>query len=359
MQTPGELGSRRIGDEKGSLHRTRGYRCVVVSQSDSEGPRDPNAPLFRLAVDEGAGTPLAAASGDVAGGVADLLYSWVSQASTVVAYHVLAHGSVDPGILATEMAALDGRNGGPSTYRATPAPLRDFLDSVKSGYPIPSAAESADPAGMMGPIGVWFRRDPDGLIDAAVAAAGCLHSDASSVVLACAVAGAVAGACFGMQGRDLMLGAAETAAAALDRLGSDRWTGVHEAGAVPVRIRGLVALAGSSPVEIVAALGGDNGPRGLERAYLGLALGSARTADPVRMIEVGAMSGGSLVGSITGSIVGARAGLMRWPWRVPNENWFAEIGRRLATHNSEIRDLPVPAAVEEGMFADWSDAELI
>ncbi len=47
--------------------------------------------------------------------------------------------------------------------------------------------------------------------------------------------------------------------------------------------------------------------------------------------------------------MGARSGLLRWPWRVPNDTWFAEIGRRLVIRNRELRDLPVPQAVEERM----------
>lgn len=342
-----------------------GYRWAVTTRQEPPterpgGARDPNAPLFRLAVDEGAGVALASASGDVAGGSADGVYSWVSQVSTVVAYHVLETGAVSSGRLAYELAALDGRSGAPSTYRSTPEWLRTFLDSAKRGEPAPTVEESPAPCGRMGPIGVWFRRDPQGLIEAAIAASRTTHVDAASIVLATAVAGAVAGACFAMQGRDLLLGASETASATWERLAADAYEfpGLERARSVPVRLGELVEIVELKPVDMVSALGDENGPRGLDRAYLALALGSARTADPIRMIEVGAMAGGSLVGAITGSIVGARAGLMRWPWRVPNENWFAEIGRRLMAHNSEVRDLPVAAAVEEGMLAGWSDGSV-
>jgi len=322
--------------------------------------RDPNAPLFRLAVDEGAGAPLASASGDVAGGSADGAYSWVSQLSTLVAYQILERGTIGEAHLTESMAALDGRNGASSTYRSTPEWLRAFLDSARAGTPTPTVDQSLAPSGRMGPIGVWFRRDPSGLVEAAIAASRVTHVDASSVAVASAVAGSVAGACFAMQGRDLLLGASETAGVALERLAADSYefAGMARANQVPERIRRLVEIVDRPAVEIVGALSDDNGPHGLDGAYLAMVLGAARTADPVRMIEVGAMSGGSLVGSITGSIVGARAGLMRWPWRVPNENWFAEIGRRLMAHNSEVRDLPVPAAVEEGMLAGWADGSV-
>lgn len=314
-------------------------------------PRDPNAPLFRLTVDEGAGAPLAAASGDVAGGLAGVSYSWISQVSTVVAYHVLRHGSISPPALVEELLELHGRNGGPSTYRGAPAAFVSFLESARMGNPTPGVEPSPDPAGRVAPIGVWYRKDPEGLLSATIEAVRITHRDAATAVAACAVSGAVAGSSFAMNGRDLLLGASETASAALTVLGKPGVDapGLAEARALPARIKALAAHVDLAPRELVERFDGDNGPSGLDRVLCGLALGASRSGDPVRMIEVAAMSGGSLMGSITGAIVGARAGLMRWPWRVPNENWFAEIGRRLRLHNREIRDLPVPAAVEEGM----------
>jgi hypothetical protein len=35
---------------------------------------------------------------------------------------------------------------------------------------------------------------------------------------------------------------------------------------------------------------------------------------------------------------------------VHNDTWFAEIGRRLVSRHAEIRDLPIPYAVEERML---------
>jgi hypothetical protein len=50
---------------------------------------------------------------------------------------------------------------------------------------------------------------------------------------------------------------------------------------------------------------------------------------------------------MVGAIVGARSGLRLWPWVIPNDIWFAEIGRRMVSRNQETRDLPVPYSVEE------------
>ena len=83
---------------------------------------------------------------------------------------------------------------------------------------------------------------------------------------------------------------------------------------------------------------------------MGILLGASKLNESVRLIEAGAMAGGSEVGAIVGAIVGARSGLVRWPWRVPNDTWFAEIGRRLVSRHAEIVDLPIPQAVEEGMM---------
>ena len=50
---------------------------------------------------------------------------------------------------------------------------------------------------------------------------------------------------------------------------------------------------------------------------------------------------------MAGAIVGARVGPHRWPWRVVNDLWFAELGRRLANQDGRFEDLPDAYAVEE------------
>ncbi len=80
---------------------------------------------------------------------------------------------------------------------------------------------------------------------------------------------------------------------------------------------------------------------------MAIVLASCPTVEPYRLIEVAASTGGSEMASMVGAMVGARVGLRLWPWVVPNNTWFAEIGRRLVTGDRETRDIPVPYQVEE------------
>lgn len=287
---------------------------------------------------------MAAAAGDVAGGAHPRGYSWVTQTSTVVAYHLLEHDAVKPDILAGELALLDHTESGIRCYRGESASFRSWLDAERGGSRLVDRSPSSEPASRVAPVGVWFRRSPDRLVEAATAVASLTHGHPPSVVLAVAVAGAVAGACFAQSGRDLVYGAVETGRVALSRL--DRGEAA-EAAAELRRLEKLAPLVLESPTRIVTVAGGDEGPRGTDGAVVGILLGASALVDPVKLIEAGAMSGGSEVGAIVGAVVGARVGLRRWPWPIPNDTWFVEIGRRLVSHNREIRDLPIPFAVEE------------
>lgn len=305
--------------------------------------------LQSLVQDEGAGALLSSASGDVAGGLVMGGYSAVTQAATVVAYHVMVNDGVDHARLVRELLVLDGHPPGIRTYRRPSQEFREWLDAAHGGDPIAVPGESSEPATRMVAVGVWFRRRPDKLVSTAIEVGRLTHVDARSVALGVGVAAAVAASSLAMYGADLLFGAAETVESALDLMGQDefRFSSLSDARALPDVIRSQARLVGESPEAAVRAFSGDNGPTGLNPALLGIVLGSSLTASPVRLIEVAAMSGGSELGAIAGGIVGARVGLGRWPWRVPNETWFAEIGRRISAGNSEIRDLPVPYAIEE------------
>ena len=98
---------------------------------------------------------------------------------------------------------------------------------------------------------------------------------------------------------------------------------------------------------MVGSLSDDNGPDGIDGVLLAIAVAGNKTQEAVRLIDTAAQVGGSDVASITGAIVGARQATSMWPWRVPNDTWFAEIGRRLVSGETETRDLPIPYAVEE------------
>jgi ADP-ribosylglycohydrolase len=313
---------------------------------------DPNDPLFSLSVDDGAGALLAAAAGDVAGGADKTSYSAITQASTILAYHLLINGEVDRDVLARGYAELAGAEDGRYTYRAPSAAFDQWLKSSLRGNPTVSSLASSEPAARVTAIGVFHRRNPETLVSSAVNSARVTHLDASSAVAAAAVAGAVAGSCFVQAGGDLVLGAAETAERALRLIEEEpyRFGDVHAASAVPASLRTLASVASREPDDIVMAVCSDKPVEGVTGAILGVVLGANKLMDPVKLIEAAALTGGSEAGSIAGGVVGARSGLIRWPWRVHNDTWFAEIGRRLVSRNAEIRDLPIPYAVEERML---------
>jgi hypothetical protein len=328
------------------------YLWSEMLSDQSTVAADPNDPLFSLSVDEGAGAMLAAAAGDVAGGADDASYSAITQSSTVLAYHLLAHADVVRDLLARELVELAGGDEGRFTYRAPSAAFEEWLKSSMRGSPTVSSMPSSEPAARCTPIGVFHRRDPGRLVAAAVHSSRVTHIDASSAVVTAAVAGAVAGSCFVQAGADLVLGAAETADRALRLIEEEpyRFGDVGFAAAVPTRLRSLAPVTVRDPADIASAVCGDARVEGVTAAVLGIVLGAAKLADPVKLIELAGSHGGSEAGAVAGGIVGARSGLIRWPWRVHNDTWFAEIGRRLVSHNVEMRDMPIPYAVEERML---------
>jgi hypothetical protein len=91
----------------------------------------------------------------------------------------------------------------------------------------------------------------------------------------------------------------------------------------------------------------DGPPAASEKPLVAIVLASSPSIEPYRLIEAAASIGGSEMASMVGAMVGARVGLRLWPWVVPNNTWFAEIGRRLVNGNRETRDIPVPYQVEE------------
>ncbi|MEX2423913.1 MAG: ADP-ribosylglycohydrolase family protein, partial [Acidimicrobiia bacterium] len=338
--------------EKGSGKAGR----FAANGSDVPGPRtaasNPNDPLFSLSIDDGAGALLAAAAGDVAGGADPTSYSAITQAATVLAYHLLTHGSVDRDVLARGLVELAGGEDGRFTYRAPSAAFDDWLKSSLRGSPTVSSMGSSEPAARSVPIGVFHRRDPGLLVSSVVNASRMTHLDASTAVAAAAVAGAVAGSCFVQAGADLVFGAAETAEQALRLIEDEpyRFGDVTTASEVPARLRSLVSVVAGEPDAIAAAVTAGRTVDGVDGAILGIVLGANKLVDPIKLIEVAANAGGSEAGAVTGGIVGARSGLIRWPWRVHNDTWFAELGRRLVSRHAEVRDLPIPYAVEERML---------
>lgn len=288
---------------------------------------------------------LCLAAGDTAGGAFEGGYAATTQQATVLAYHLLRHGALDRESLAREMAELDGDDRDPSVYRAPSADLRTWLDSVRADEPVLVSDPSIDPAVRVAPVGMWFRREPEDLIEAALETARLTHLDGPSAVVAAAAAGAVAAGCFAQNGRDMLMAVTDVARAAAARIGSEAFRYAHtdQIDDVVDRLRRSTTLVGEPSHVLAAELGGD--PVGMVVA--GLTMAAPQTDEPHHLIEAAVGYGGSPLGALVGAIVGARVGIRVWPWTFPNDTWFVAIGQRLIAGTAELADLPVPYAVEQ------------
>jgi ADP-ribosylglycohydrolase len=309
----------------------------------------------------GSGALLGAAAGDVLAAGQDRVYGFLTQQNVVTSYHLLRRGSVDPDLLGSEFAALAFPESGFDMYRATAPWFRAWLEEHRRGSPFPMPFENAGAAARIIPIGVWFRKDPTAMIEEAVRAAMVTHNQEGAVVAACSLAGAVAGASFGQSGRDLIFGAAEVAKRAEARLAEVVGTVPSPTGSPPLSLllRHAAQLVGMPSRDFAvqirswtpdaAAVGAVVtaivvGAPILERPSVGVREAVAIDSEP-REIAV-----------MAGAIVGARVGPHRWPWRIVNDLWFAELGRRLANNDDRHEDLPDTYAVEEVLtFAGRSD----
>lgn len=278
------------------------------------------------------------------------LYGWATQQNVLVAYQLLGRESVDPGELAAAFSAMAEEGSEAGAFRRPEPWLRAWLQEAARGswYPLPF--ENAGAAVRMVPIGVWFRREAVALVDSAIAAAMLTHSHPGAVVAACAAAGAVAAASFGQAGRDLVQGTAEIAKLAEERVADVPGLAPPKKGSPPLSllVKHAVPLVGS-PIRDVAAEVTSWTPDAASvwEVIAAMVAGAPILERPsVGVREVAAL-GSLAVATLTGAIVGARVGLHRWPWPIPNELWFAELGRRLASHDARHEDLPDPYAVEE------------
>lgn len=287
---------------------------------------------------------LGMAAGDTAGGACPEGYSSLTQQAVVVAYHLFRHGRLDRELLGSELAELDGDEEDPPVFRNLSPELRKWLDSVRTGETEYCSDLSLDPALRAVPLGVWFRRDPDALVEAVLDSARVTHLDAPSAVLATAMAGGVAGGCFAQNGRDLLMAVTEVAGRAIRVIERDdlRYAHVDRVGEVIERLRGSLALVGATSAEL-AKVAVD--PIGVVTA--GLALSAPMGSDPHDPIEAATAIGGSQLGSVVGSVIGARVGIRAWGWDFPNDTWFMAMGERLVEGRTDLMDLPVPYAVEQ------------
>ncbi len=288
---------------------------------------------------------LCLAGGDVLGGASTQGYSATTQQAVVVAYHLIRHGEIDRETLAEEMTEMDGDHDAPSVFRSSSPQLRQWLDSSRAGEPVFATEPGLDPAVRVAPVGMWFRRRPDELVEAALETARLTHLDGSTAVIAAASAAAVAAGCFAQNGRDMLMAVADVATRAADRIRLEefRFSRLDRMGEVVERLRLAGALVGEEMTGLLSALGDD--PLGLAAA--GIALAAPAEREATQTIAQAAEAGGSDLAALVGAVVGARVGVRVWPWSIPNDTWFVAIGQRLIAGSRDLADLPVPFAVEQ------------
>lgn len=311
-------------------------------------------PRFSLPVGEGVGALLCLAGGDSVGEGDGGVYTASTQQSVVVAYHLIRHGSVDRDLLAGELAALDGDDREPSVFRRESRDLRVWLDSVREGEVRYATDPSLDPSVRVAPVGMWYRRRPDELVEAVLETARVTHLDGPSAVVAAANAAAVAASCFAQGGHDLLMAVTDIAARAASTIKEEsfRFSRTEDLVDVVDRFRRATQLVGASPNRLIDELGTD--PVGTVATTITLA-GNVEQS-PETLVEEAANRGGSPLGAIAGAIVGARVGVRMWPWPIPNDTWFVALGRRLVAGSVDLEDLPVPYAVEQRLtYSNESD----
>lgn len=310
---------------------------------------DANAPLFSLVSGEGDGFMLGIAAGDTAGGAWKLGYSAVTEQATIISYHLIEHGSIKPELVVAALSELDGGQDTEPVLRAETPELRAWLDTAARGSG-PVSNPTAENLVRAAPVGAAFRRDADALIESSVAVSRIFTIDAASIIAGVVGASAVAAAAFGQSGRDLVAGVSEAVMGAAEEIGVDA-AGSERVDSLEQELHDSIERVGVDTAEAVEeAIGGAKGDP-LKLALAGLLLAAPMADTPHRAIEEAARLGGSVLGGFVGAVVGARVGIRAWPWPFANDTWFAEIGRRVVRGPGEIRDLPIPYAVEHHLMS--------
>jgi ADP-ribosylglycohydrolase len=322
----------------------------MPGEIDAHDESSQSAALYSVVAGEGDGFLLAMAAGDTAGGAWELGYSATTEQATIVAYELIAHREIDPARLTDALLELDGIHDEEPVFRAESPEFRSWLDQARRGAPRPIDGPSLDAATRSTVIGVAWRRDPEMVVSKSIELGKMFHTDPATLAAGVISAAAVAASCFAQSGLDLVAGVRETVELGFDEIAR----GAHASArleALPAQIGALIpsvgVTAGEEAMEIV---GGD--PRDPIRMVLAGLLLSAPVAHRHHLpIEEAARIGGSRLGGIVGAIVGARVGIRAWPWVFANDTWFAEIGRRLVRGPDEVRDLPIPYAVEHHLMS--------
>lgn len=305
--------------------------------------------MFSLVSGEGEGFMLGVAAGDSAGGAWELGYSAVTEQVTVIAYELIQNRQIDSTRLTKALRELDGSEEGERVYRAETPHFRAWLDRAAAGYPMPEEEPSLDSVVRTAPLGVAFRSDPRKVTWEAVELARIFDADVGSIAAATISAAAVAASCFGQSGRDLIAGVAESVVPVLPVIGGDAGDDprLHHLEQTFQLLLGSVGVATATE-----ALGHVHGEEGdpLRLMLAGLLLAAPVSERAHTPIEQAARIGGSTLGAAVGAILGARSGIRAWPWAFANDTWFAEIGRRVTNGPDEVRDLPIPYAVEQHLI---------
>jgi len=317
---------------------------------DPPGELSSSDSLYTVVAGEGDGFMLGLAAGDTAGGAWELGYSATTEQATILAYSLITKRALDVESLVAGFLEMDGHHEEEPVFRAESAEFRAWLDRARKGAPVAGHEPSLDAAARAPVLGVALRTDPEELLGQAMELGRLFHTQASTVAAGVVTAAAVAASCFAQSGLDLIAGVAETIALAGDDL-SRGLDGPDRVRDLASEVRALIPSVGvASGDEAIAAVGG-------------------RREDPVQMVLAGLLLaapvahrhhvpiaeasniGGSRLGAVVGAIVGARVGIRAWPWAFANDTWFAEIGRRLVRGPNEVRDLPIPYAVEQHLMS--------
>jgi len=314
------------------------------------GDEDSGGALYTVVAGEGDGFLLALAAGDTAGGAWDLGYSATTEQATIIAYELIANREMDISRLIVAMLELDGASDEEPVFRAESPEFRMWLDRAHAGNPAPGAERSLDASARAPVVGVAYRKDPSLLVEKTVELGRLFHRDAATVAAGVISAAAVAASCFAQSGLDLITGVAETIGLGLGDIGAGLDRPERIAG-LPGEIASLLPAVGTSSGEEALQRAGGDAEDPIQMVLAGLLLAAPVAPRHHVPISSAAQIGGSRLGAVVGAIVGARVGIRAWPWAFANDTWFAEIGRRLVRGPDEVRDLPIPYAVEQHLMS--------
>jgi hypothetical protein len=314
-----------------------------------EAPRSDQRPLYTLVAGEGDGFLLGLAAGDAAGGAWELGYSAVTEQAAVISYELIKARRVVPDDVVAVLRELDGAQDEDPVYRAETPAFRAWLDRAGKEGPRPSDRPLLDGVARAPVVGVAFRKDPDRLVEEALALARMFDRHPSSLLANLIAASATAASCYAQSGRDLIAGVREAVMpvlAQIDPASDHGGTPEGLGGLFEAAIRGVGVVDGLEALEIA---GGDRTDP-VHAALAALLLAAPAQERFHVPVEQSARIGGSVLGAFAGAMVGARLGIKGWPWAFANDTWFAEIGRRLVRGPDMVEDLPIPYAVEHHLM---------